>query len=148
VAAVVENLPFRGLGLETRAIGGEAIEAQLADAPLDPLADLAAYLAESRPPQVEARQSPLQESRAIVAHDGYIPAGSARRPRRRPRIRDPAAVDIRRLPNTDALTDATVAGTVSLSRSIGTGPKPGRAVPRRCLRLSIPPAGARLAARV
>ena len=53
--------------------GGKIVQLEFSDAPLEPLANLALYLTEARPLQVELRQRPLQKGYAIhIVHGQYI----------------------------------------------------------------------------
>jgi hypothetical protein len=60
-AELVEATPFLGVLLEMRAILVQPLESELADAPLQALADLPAYLTEAGPPEAHARKRPLKE---------------------------------------------------------------------------------------
>ena len=65
MAAAVDNLPLGAIILQTCSIGGEIRKLKVMHAPLEAFADLAAHLAETWPAQVDLRQRPLQEGRAI-----------------------------------------------------------------------------------
>jgi hypothetical protein len=66
VATFVENAPLRRIGLKPGPVSREVGKPEIVHAPLEPVANLAADLAESCPAQAELRQRPLQEGRAIL----------------------------------------------------------------------------------
>jgi hypothetical protein len=65
VAAFVKDAPLHRIGFKPCSISGKIIQAKFIHAPREPLAYLAAHLAETRPVQVELRQRPLQKGCAI-----------------------------------------------------------------------------------
>jgi hypothetical protein len=66
VAALIERVPLRRVGLKPAAIVRKVVKSKFPDSSLQALADLTAHLSKARPAKVALRQCPLEKGGTIA----------------------------------------------------------------------------------